>query len=110
MFLLHRAEKWNRGGDTFSTLKRELKEEFGIEIEEENIREFGDFYAPAAGNEENMLRMDVFIVEKWKNEPVPSAEIDEIKWISSNIPKDMKLGSIFEHEVIPKLKSENLID
>lgn len=102
--------KVESGEGAFETLQRELKEEFGIEIKRKNIKEFGTFYAQAAGNEDNMLRMDVFTVEDWRNDPVPSAEIEEIRWISSGIPKDMKVGSIFEHEAIPKLKSDNLID
>lgn len=91
-------------------LVRELKEEFAIETVESDFEEFGSFYAPAAGAEEKIIRMDVFIVKGWKGEPVPSSEVEEICWITSRIPHSMKVGSIFEHEVIPRLKAHNLID
>jgi 8-oxo-dGTP pyrophosphatase MutT (NUDIX family) len=91
-------------------LIRELTEEFRIKTEENNLEYFGTFFAKAAGNEENQLKMDVYIVKSWKGEIVPDSEIEEIKWISFLQSKDMKIGSIFEHEVIPRLKDENLID
>lgn len=93
-----------------NALIRELKEELQIDIKKDNLKEFGTFYAPAAGNESSMLRMDVFIVEDWTGEIVPSREVEEIRWIDSNYPKKMKVGSIFEHKVIPKLKQINLIN
>ena len=54
--------------------------------------------------------MNVFVVKKWEGEPSPHAEVREILWVTSNLPKDIKVGSIFEHEVIPRLKEQNLID
>ena len=68
------------------------------------------FYAKAAGAEDKTIRMDVFIVRNWLGEPVPNGEVEEILWITSQIPKTIKVGSIFEHEVIPRLKAKNLID
>ncbi len=90
-------------------LTRELKEEISIEIKKDTLKEFGTFYAPAAGKEDSMLRMDVIIVKDWEGEIAPASEIEEIIWIDSNYPKDIKIGSIFEHEVIPRLKEGNLI-
>jgi len=91
-------------------LVRELMEEFSIAVTEEDFDDFGSFYAPAAEKEGKTIRMDVFIVKSWRGEPVPSSEVEEIRWIDSNIPTDMQVGSIFEHDVIPKLKELDLID
>ena len=54
--------------------------------------------------------MDAFFVNNWQGEPIPDNEVEEILWLTSNIPKGIKIGSIFEHEVIPRLKRMNLID
>jgi mutator protein MutT len=89
---------------------RELKEEFDINVKGSDLEEFGTFYADAAGQEKLRLRMDVFTVKEWQGEPTPNSEVEEIAWITSNQPKSMKVGSIFEHEVIPRLKAKNLID
>ncbi len=91
-------------------LVRELMEELGIKVVENSLEDFGHFHAQAAGETENTVHMNVFIVKKWEGEPTPQAEVREILWVTSNLPKDIKVGSIFEHEVIPRLKEQDLID
>lgn len=91
-------------------LCRELMEELGIKVVESSLEDFGHFHAQAAGEIENTVHMNVFVVKKWEGEPTPQAEVREILWVTSNLPKDIKVGSIFEHEVIPRLKEQNLID
>jgi len=91
-------------------LVRELKEEFDITVKEIDFEEFGTFRANAAGQGDKIVQMEVFTVKKWVGEPSPHAEVREILWVTSNLPKNIKVGSIFEHEVIPKLKAMNLID
>ncbi len=91
-------------------LVRELWEEFEIKVNESDFEEFGLFDAKAAGQEEKIVHMHVYVVNKWEGEPSPHAEVKEILWVNSEIPKNIKVGSIFEHEVIPRLKEQNLID
>lgn len=91
-------------------LVRELMEEFGIMTKEEDFEEFGHFHAKAAGQEDKTVHMNVFVVKKWEGEPSPHAEVEKILWVTSDLPKDIKVGSIFEHDVIPQLKEQNLID
>lgn len=98
-------------GETVAqALIRELKEEFKIAIKEFDLEEFGTFCAKAAGQEDKTVCMEVFLVKKWIGEPEPDNEVEEICWITSQIPEDIKVGSIFEHEVIPRLKKLDLID
>ena len=98
------------GETSRQALVRELMEEFSIEVKENDFEEFGTFSAKAAGQEDKKIIMDVFIVKHWEGEPKPSSEVEEISWIDSRIPSGMKVGSIFEHEVIPRLKEKGLID
>lgn len=93
-----------------AALIRELMEEFAVEVLEENLEPFGTFYANAAGQINKRLRMDVFVVTQWSGVPTPSSEVEEIHWINSMSAKNLKLGSIFEHEVIPRLITAGLID
>jgi hypothetical protein len=85
-------------------------EEFSIKTKEEDFVEFGTFEADATGKDGVRLKMDVFIVKLWEGEPAPSMEVEEIRWITSDNPEGIKIGSIFEHDVIPKLKQSDLID
>ncbi len=95
---------------SIQALIRELKEEFQIEVAADDLNFFGTFTAQAAGQNGKSLIMDVFLVTKWLGEPTPDNEVEEMMWIDSNIPDGIKVGSIFEHEVIPKLKEMGLIN
>ncbi len=91
-------------------LVRELMEEFQLITVEADFQPFGTFYAEAAGQEDKYVQMDVFVVTKWQGEPTPDSEVEEIAWLTSETAKTLPVGSIFAHEVIPKLKAANLID
>jgi mutator protein MutT len=91
-------------------LVRELKEEFQIDVIEADLEPFGTFSAPAANEPDRIVHIEHFIVKKWRGEVRPDNEVEEIRWITSIIPTEMKLGSIFAHEIIPRLKKRGLID
>lgn len=97
------------GETAAEALIRELREEFQIRVDAEDLEEFDSFSAPAAGQEHRNVTMDIFIVKKWKGEPKPDSEVEKIRWITSQ-PEGIKVGSIFEHEVLPRLKAQDLID
>lgn len=99
-----------KGESPKQALVRELKEEFKLGVILSDLKKFGTFYAKAAGQEEKTIRMDVYIVNKWKGIPTPDSEVEEMLWVDSRNEKKVKLGSIFEKEVIPRLKEQNLID
>ena len=102
--------KLEDGETSKQALVRELMEEFSIKTKEDDFTEFGNFEADASGRDGVKLKMDVFIVKSWEGEPTPSSEVEEIRWVESSNPEGLKLGSIFEHDVIPKLKEMGLID
>ncbi|HSW37615.1 MAG TPA: NUDIX domain-containing protein [Candidatus Saccharimonadales bacterium] len=91
-------------------LVRELKEEFDIKVSEKDLEFFGVFEAEAANHPGQKVKMEAFRVKNYKGEPVPSSEVEHIAWIDTKPPKGMKVGSIFEHQIMPKLKEEDLID
>lgn len=101
--------KLEAGETVIEALKRELEEEIQITTDEKNLEELGVFCAPAAGQEQRMLEMTVFLVHEWQGEPTPANEVEEIRWINS-ATHDIEIGSIFEHDVMPLLKDNNLID
>lgn len=91
-------------------LVRELMEEFRITVHEDSLSVFGTFTAAAAGQEDKVVEMKVFTVSEWDGEPTADSEVEEVRWITSEPEDGIKVGSIFEHEVIPRLKAANLID
>lgn len=91
-------------------LVRELLEEFKIKVVEEDFEPFGVFSAEAAGQLGKMVEMNVFIVKKWQGEPEPDNEVEKILWVDTSWVGKIKIGSIFEHEVLPRLKEKELIN
>lgn len=89
---------------------RELMEEFRVTVRPEHLSIFGTFRAKAAGQEDKVVEMKVFTVTQWEGEPTADNEVEEIRWVTSEAEDGIEIGSIFEHEVIPRLKAENLID
>jgi mutator protein MutT len=109
-YFIHPGGKIEPGETPKQAVIRELKEEFQIDVHEEDLEEFDHNSAPAANSPEVNVHMDVFLVKKWQGEIKPDNEVEEVHWLTSDVPKDIKLGSIMEHETIPKLKAHNLID
>ncbi|HEV2403056.1 MAG TPA: NUDIX domain-containing protein [Candidatus Saccharimonadales bacterium] len=109
-YFIHPGGKIEPGETVQQALIRELKEEFRIDVQGQDLEFFDSNTAPAANSPEVDVHMDVFIVKKWRGEITPDSEVEEIRWLGSDVPDDIKLGSIMEHETLPKLKSEGLID
>lgn len=101
--------KLDPGETSLQALVREMMEEVQITISESDVELFGTFYAQAAGNESKTLKMDVYLIHNYQGEISPAAEIEEMMWIDTSTT-GVLIGSIFEHDVMPKLKSLDLID
>jgi mutator protein MutT len=109
-YFIHLGGKVEPGETVKQALVRELKEEISIDVAEDDLEFFDKNSAPAINSPEVNVHMEVFIVKKWHGEIIPDSEVEEVRWITSNIPADIKLGSIMEHETLPKLKILDLID
>lgn len=92
-------------------LVRELEEEFTLRVREADLQAFGTFYAEAAGshNQGKRLRMDIFVVSAYQGNITAHREVEELRWINSSDDTG-DVGSIFAHEVLPRLKAQDLID
>ena len=89
---------------------RELQEECGITIDPADLEPFGTFSAEAANHPGQQVHMHVFMVRKWQGEIAPNNEVEEMRWLTSDIPADIEVGSIFAHEILPRLKAQGLVD
>src|SRR4030066_432936 len=65
-FYISPGGKLEEGETAEIALTRELKEEFKINVNVEDLEKFGHFDAPASGQEHRTVHMDVFIVKKYK--------------------------------------------
>ena len=109
-YFVHPGGKIEPGETAKQALVRELKEEFSIEVKEADLVPFDQGSAAAANNPEAIVHMEVFTVTRWVGELKPDNEVEEIFWLSSEIPQGMNVGSIMAHQTLPKLKAAGLID
>ncbi len=68
------------------------------------------FKAEAAGRPGEQIVMTAFIVNNFKGTLRSRSETEELEWINSVNATIISIGSIFQHEVIPRLKKQGLID
>lgn len=108
-FFIAPGGKLEGNENSIQALAREMMEEVQVRINTQTLENLGSFVAKAAGKEDKVLQMDVFIIHDYDGMPTPSNEVEEIKWINTKTT-EIDLGSIFEHEVMPILKERNLID
>ena len=79
------------GEKSFEALKRELKEELGIEVNNAmQCSSFSDI-EPISGEG---IRFTVFIVKNWKGEIEKSAEADEIGWFTKEEISNMNVPAV----------------
>ncbi len=91
-------------------LVRELQEEFTIDVDEADLEPFGSFSAEAANHPNQQVHMEVFMVKKWRGDITPGSEVEELLWLTSDLPTGVEIGSVFVHDIIPRLKQQDLID
>ncbi len=101
--------KLEAGETVVQALEREMREELQISIDTSDLELLGSFFAIAAGKENTKLQMDVYIINNFNGELIPSSEVEEMKWVNTQT-EAIELGSIFKHDVMPLLKERGLID
>jgi 8-oxo-dGTP diphosphatase len=95
-----------KSGEThIECLKRELKEEFCVELI--SAKYFLACSDKAALEAETIVKMDTYLVNIEGN-PKPSMEIEEMSYVNSNT--NLKIASIIKKVIIPELKKKDLID
>lgn len=86
-------------------LRREIHEELGTEMLS-SVKYRTDYSVSAF--EQEPIKIVSCLVEV-ASDPVPSSEIEELKWVSVNEVATISVGSIFRDAVIPALSSTRLI-
>ena len=89
-------------------LLREIKEELTVDLVPETIKHLGTFKAQAHGKPEGVFVQMTCYTAEHKGELTPSAEIEEISWLTSDT--DPALLSPVDRIIFAYLKDKNIIN
>lgn len=85
--------KLEPGETPVQALRREIREELGVDVVEESIRSLGHHDAAAANEPGHRVAADLFLV-RLDGRPQPGAEIVEMAWVDPYSPGDIELAPL----------------
>lgn len=90
------------------TLIRELFEELRLVVTTEELVFLGKFQAPAANEPEHIVVADLFRLHVGNIKITPAAEIEEIRWVSPQNPRDIIMAPLTEHHALPFHRQQDI--
>jgi 8-oxo-dGTP pyrophosphatase MutT (NUDIX family) len=81
------------GETPLDALRREVREELGVEVVESSIRSLGHHDAAAANEPGHRVAADLYVVGL-DGDPRPGAEIVEMAWVDPHAPGDIELAPL----------------
>lgn len=92
--------KIESGEDALSALRRELREEIGLELGEGAASYLGCFSAPAANEPDRIVEAELFHL-RTSHVPSISGEIEEAIWVAPAEAQLMALAPLTRDHVVP---------
>ncbi|MBH5321316.1 NUDIX hydrolase [Aurantiacibacter sediminis] len=81
-------------------LRRELKEEIGLSIQDARLRYLGTFFAPAANEADCVVDAALFHI-RHSHLPIAKEEIEEAVWVSPDDALNLPLAPLTRDHVLP---------
>lgn len=88
-----------------AALRREVREELGVEVRATEIRSLGRCIADAANEPGHTVEAELFTVAL-DDEPRACAEIAEMVWIDPHAPGDIELAPLTRDFVLPIVREK----
>ena len=83
------------------TLARELAEEVGLHVDAEHLEPLGRFTARAANEPGFEVVADVFRVDIGDQQPIPDAEIAELRWVTAATASGLEIAPLAREYFLP---------
>ena len=92
--------KTEQDESALSALRRELVEEIGLAITDQEVRHIGRFASVAANERNSMVDAEIFHVSV-RHTPTTQSEIDEAVWVSPAVAMEMPLAPLTRDHIVP---------
>lgn len=92
--------KIEHGESPLSALRRELGEEIGLILAENDARHLGCYSAPAANEPGHIVEAEVFHV-RLRHDPTAQSEIEEAVWVDHGTAASLPLASLTRDYILP---------
>lgn len=88
-------------------LRRELKEELGIELDTESLKYLGAFEDVAAGKEDARVHIELYL-GNFRGKTKPCSEVKRLVWFGKN-DDWTKLAPVTRNKILPALLEKGLL-
>jgi 8-oxo-dGTP pyrophosphatase MutT (NUDIX family) len=92
--------KIEEGETALFALRRELREEIGLSLNEDDARHLGRFSASAVNEPDHEVEAEIFHV-RTSHRPIASAEIEEAVWVEPSDAESLPLAPLTRDHVLP---------
>lgn len=92
------------GESPVSALRRELVEEIGLVLAEDDARHLGRYAAPAANEPGQIVDADIFHV-RTRQHPAPRSEIEEAVWVDPVTALALPLAPLTRDHILPLFRA-----
>jgi 8-oxo-dGTP pyrophosphatase MutT (NUDIX family) len=100
--------KIERGESDIECLKRELKEELQVQIDDASLKFLGEYIDVAAGDPTKDVSIKLY-QGKITGTPKPSQEITGIQWLGREDLAHPRLSPIIKNKIMPDLIARNIL-
>jgi 8-oxo-dGTP diphosphatase len=90
------------GESAGETLRRELREELGLELVPSDLRPLGSYTAAAANEPGFLVVADVFVADIGAQQPEIGAEIEELRWITRADADQLEIAPLARENFLPR--------
>ena len=92
------------GESPVTALRRELSEEIGLVLSEDDARHLGRYFAPAANELGFIVDADIFHV-RMRHEPATLSEIAEAVWVDLVAAAELPLAPLTRDHILPLFRT-----
>jgi 8-oxo-dGTP pyrophosphatase MutT (NUDIX family) len=95
------------GESAEQTLKREIQEELGVDLDTQTLHYLGAFEDVAAGDRDARVHIELYTGD-FTGEMKPSSEVTRLVWFSRN-DDGAKLAPVTRNKILPALLKQGLL-